>query len=192
MERPDVTFYFDFIDPLSYLLDLELTAVATPDDRVVRYAPFELRPPPTALTTPADAELVWRWREARAIADVQGVALVEPAVVPWSRKAHELRLFAASHDLGDEARTAIFAAFFASGLDIGRVDVLVGIARGLGLDTTETKAVLDVDRFEADVSASRVAAIAAGVHDAPVVIGGSDRVEGYRNRTDLSTFLRHT
>jgi predicted DsbA family dithiol-disulfide isomerase len=97
--------------------------------------------------------------------------------VPWTRKAHELHAFASARDLGDRVRAAIFEAYFDAGRDIGRVDVLVDVAAAAGIDRTEAKAVLDVDRHGAEVAAVRAEAVELGVDDVPTV-----RVDGRLER----------
>lgn len=187
------TFYFDFIDPLSYLTELELEALGAASSASVRRIGFELRPPPEPLTIVEDPALAERWGEARSLArTMEGVALEPPALVPWTRKAHELHLFAASKERADAVRSGIYEAYFRLGRDIGRVDVLVDIAREVGLDATESKAALDVDRFAADVASLRSVARASGVRDTPAFVRGDARLEGFHNRTRLGTFLRES
>lgn len=196
MNIQPVHIYFDFIDPLSYLLARELEVVLAElraadggDTFDVRWTPFELRPPPTPLTTSDDPTLAARWHQARALEVAAGLEFRPGHLVPWTRKAHELLLHAATANLQETVRTAIFECWLLEGRDIGRVDVLVELARDAGLDVTETKAVLDVDRFEADVAAAREAALSAGITNTPLLARGDRRLEGFHNRTALGTFL---
>ncbi len=189
MSDPAVTIHFDFVDPLSYLLARELAALVPTSDGRLSWSPFELHPPPTPLVTVDDPSLQGRWAEARRLAAHRGVELAPPRLVPWTRKAHELVLHAAETDLDDAVRDRIFEAYMREGRDIGRVDVLVALASDAGLDRTRTKAVLDVDRFEARVAALREAAAAEGVTDAPTVVHGAGRLEGFHNRDRLGTLL---
>ena len=189
MADPCAHFYFDFVDPLSYLLELELgRAERTLPIRVCR-VPFELRPPPAPLTDIRDGSWPRRWEEARRLAAELDLPLDPPRLVPWSRKAHELHMFACARDMGAAVRHAIFDAYCARGRDIGRIDELVEIGRSVGLDRTETKAVLDVDRHEPDVVSARGAADSVGVTDVPMIAVGGRLVEGFRNHADLSTLL---
>jgi len=180
--------YFDFVDPLSYLVARELTDLTEADMAAVVWLPFELRPPPTPLITTSDPSLADRWRQARAEASRMGIELAPAELVPWTRKAHELMVHAG--DGSGTLRMRIWEAYLIHGQDIGRVDVLVGLARDAGLDATESKAVLDVDRYEAEVAELRGDALAADVRDAPTIVRGSRRIEGFHNRTALGTFLR--
>ena len=63
-----VTLYFDFIDPLSYLVDQELEALENDLEIDVRRAAFEVRPPPAPLTDTMDPFWANRWRLATDIA----------------------------------------------------------------------------------------------------------------------------
>jgi len=184
---PAPRLYFDLVDPLSYLVERELGSLET--GALVERVPFELRPPPRPLVLIDDDTLAERWAAARSLAARAGLALSPPRLVPWSRKAHELVALAAAHGVADLVRRAAFDAYMLGGQDIGRVDVLVEIAREAGLDRTEAKAVLDVDRHEEDVLAARRRATADRVEDAPVLVGRSGRLEGFHNREALRTFL---
>jgi predicted DsbA family dithiol-disulfide isomerase len=91
--------------------------------------------------------------------------------------------------VGDAAHRAVFDAVFLEGRDVGRVDVLVELAGGLGLDATETKATLDVDRYAPDVVAARAAAARSGVAASPALVSGHGTLQGFHNRDALRTFL---
>jgi predicted DsbA family dithiol-disulfide isomerase len=175
------TFFFDFVDPLSYLQDIEIDALGGHVERIG----FELAPPPSPLGSVRDE----RWAARYAAAVAQGVTLAPPALVPWTRKAHELHVHARESGRGDEVRRAIFEAYFTKGDDIGRVDRLVALAVALGFDRTGVKAVLDVDRHEEDVSAARRAAAEAGIVDTPTLVIGARTLRGFHNRRDLGSLL---
>jgi 2-hydroxychromene-2-carboxylate isomerase len=183
--------YFDFVDPISYLLDGEVRAVeAGLDVQVIRLG-VEVNPPPYALGRPDDELWEPRWAEAAEIAGRLGRTLAVPALVPWSRKAHELVEHAreTAEDRVAELRDAVFRAYFGEGRDIGRVDVLVALADAVGLDRTEAKAVLDVDRFGNTVARRRDEVVGAGLRVIPTLVIGDRRLEGFHNRASLSTFL---
>jgi predicted DsbA family dithiol-disulfide isomerase len=145
-----VRFYFDFVDPLSYLQEIELAGLGAVGS--IEPIGFELAPPPAPLTSVADERWQRRYAEARTLPAADGVTLAPPPLVPWTRKAHELHLLARESGRADEVRRAIFEAYFGRGEDIGRVDRLVEVAAGLGLDRTTVKAALDVDRFDEEVA----------------------------------------
>jgi len=185
MSSTPVRLYFDFVDPLSYVANHALAG----GGREVEWVGFELVPPPSPLTGGDDGRWVARRTAAAPSAARLGLEIGTPALVPWSRKAHELHLHAAEHGKGAEVRAAIFDAYFRQGRDIGRVDVLVEVAASVGLDRTATKAVLDVDRHEAEVVAARREATEAGVTDVPSHSVAGRVVEGFPDPTDHGTLL---
>ena len=191
-----IDIWFDFIDPASVLLMLEIetaTIEGMPWTREceMRWLPLELRPPSTPLVGIDAAAIAPLWEEARPIAAHAGVELAPPALVPWTRKAHELIAHAAEQDLSTATilRLAVAKAYAIQGRDIGRVDVLVEIGIEHGLDRTETKAVLDVDRYEGAVAAMMSAAAGAQVTRTPTIVTGAQRFEGFHNRIALGTLL---
>jgi predicted DsbA family dithiol-disulfide isomerase len=189
MNPSSARFYFDYVDPLSYLVELELRAAETALGARVTRVPMELREPPEPMMDPQSATWARRVEEAAGQAARMGVHLAPQRMVPWTRKAHELVLHARTHGLGPAAHDALFESVFLGGLDIGRVDVLVDLAVSLGLDATGTKAALDVDRYAEDVSGARAAALAGGIHGVPSLVAGDHRLEGFHNRDALGTFL---
>jgi len=189
-DHPPATLYFDFVDPLSFLMDREISEAEASSGIHVRRIGIEINPPPLPLAESGDPLWAERWSRAAALADGLDLALERPSIVPWSRKAHELVWHAEEHGAADEIRSAVFRAFFLEGLDIGRVDVLVSLAGRAGLDVTETKAVLDVDRFSASVSDRRDEVVASGVDAVPSLVAGARSLQGFHNRASLGTFLR--
>jgi predicted DsbA family dithiol-disulfide isomerase len=182
--------FFDYVDPLSYLLEREISGLL-PELAVasLRPVPVELRPPPEPMLDPEGEGWTERWIAACALAADRDIRFRDPAVVPWTRKAHELVLHAESQGLGGGAHRALFDAFLLEGRDIGRVDVLVEIARSLGLDPTGAKAVLDVDRYSDEVSAFGDRARALGIDAPPALTFGDATLQGFHNRDALRTFL---
>lgn len=193
MSQPSVSCYFDFVDPLSFLLSRALETLIEEGAEgaiPIVWSPFELRPPPAELVLVEDPAFTGRWAHARDAGRELGLDLRPPRLMPSSRKAHELHLHAISKGVGPTVRDSIFGAYLLEAKDIGRVDVLVQIAVGAGLDATETKAVLDVDRFQQDVSEARQAAIGEGITAPPTLVRGTARLEGFHKGTTVGTFLR--
>jgi len=187
MPVTDIRLFFDFVDPLCWLVERALTALEAAGAPPVQRVGCELRPPPAALTRVADP--FWADRLAAAARADPDVTLRPGAVVPWSRKAHELHLHAAAHDAAQAVRRRIYEAHFERGRDIGRVDELVRVAEAAGLDATEAKAALDVDKHLADVLAARRSALEAGFTDLPALVVAGKVVQGFHNLSDLSTLL---
>ncbi len=189
MSHPVARFYFDFVDPLSYLTEIGLRALGPSVASGIERVGFELVPPPAPLSGVDDPRWAVRWAEARPAAADAGVRLAPPRLVPWTRKAHELHLHALEHGRAADVRLAIFTAYFERGEDIGRVDRLVEVAAALGLDAAAARTVLGVDRHEPEIVAARGAATAAGVEDVPTISVRGTLVRGFHNRGDLGTLL---
>lgn len=181
------TFFFDFVDPASYLVGCVLDDLGAAGD--VEWRGFEVRPPPEPMIDPGEGR--WAAYQARMgeRAASLGVPMAVPAFVPWTRKAHELVELAREKGSPDAVRRALFRAHFVDGADIGRVDFLAGIAAEAGLDGGEALAVLGVDRLAEVVAASRAAAVARGVTKAPVLVSGSRRLEGFRPAGEIARWL---
>jgi predicted DsbA family dithiol-disulfide isomerase len=183
------TLVFDFVDPGSYLAWEVLGRVLGPErEHRVHPHPLELRPPPAPLIRTGDPE--WQaMDEAMArIAEGLGVSFSPPAFVPWTRKAHELALHAAEKGKLDQAVDRLFRTRFREGGDLGRVDLLLTVATGIGLDQAEARTVLGVDRFAPAVEEARAEALDAGIRGVPTLVERSDqeqpwgriRMEGFR------------
>jgi 2-hydroxychromene-2-carboxylate isomerase len=182
---PLATLWFDFVDPLSYLLELEMRSAESALPGPVERVGLEIVPPPAPLAGLDDAP--WSERFALALHAAGTAALGRPRILPWTRKAHELHLHAAGLGKAGEVRLAVFQAYFERGEDIGRIDRLVAIAEGCGLDPATARTVLGVDRHEEEVLAARAAAAAAGVTDVPALVVAGRIHRGFHNRAALLT-----
>src|SRR5690606_28717138 len=159
-----------YVDPLSLLLDLEVRALEQDGLARVTRLPWELRAPPAPVLRPEDPLWARRWEDAQRLARTRGLTLRAPTLVPWSRKAHELAQHAREKGRFREVHEALFAAFLQEGRDIGRIDVLVQVAGEAGLDRTEAKAVLDVDRHTAVLDGLRGEAERLGIRGVPTIL----------------------
>jgi len=151
--------------------------------------PFEMRPVPLELIDGMDPD----WRAyGETVGDLAREAEIQmafPSFIPWSRKAHELRLHAAESGLESKMHEEIFSARFRDGADVGRVDLLVAAAERVGLDLSETKAVLDVDKHRDRVVELRREAEAEGVRRVPTLRSRSVSLEGPASMGELRHFL---
>ena len=90
-------------------------------------------------------------------------------------------------------RDALYAAYFGEGLDIGRIDVLVEIGTGVGLDRTALKVSLDIDQQTAAVDADRAEAQALRLSAVPAFIGSDGmqpaRLMGLRDYEALKAWV---
>ena len=186
-DRPPVL-YFDFTDTGSRLAAHLIDEAGAAD--AVQWRGLELRPPPQPLIDPTVP--TWHDYHARVtgLAHGIGIPMGTPDLVPWTRKAHELAGFARERDCDQTVRRALFEAHFVDRIDIGRIDLLVDIAHRAGLDRTESRAVLDVDRYTDIVIGHREAADAHEVMTVPTLVVGDRRLEGLAGAADLARWKR--
>jgi predicted DsbA family dithiol-disulfide isomerase len=184
--------FYDYIDPLSLLLEHDVLALESEEWTSVARHPLELRAPPAALIDPRDPLWQRRWDEAARLAGERGIALHRPALVPWSRKAHELALHAREKDLFAQIHAALYQAHLIEGRDIGRVDVLVELAEKVGLDPQEARIVLGVDRHAATLDGLRGEAERLGVRGVPTLLVAGERIEGVLPREALRALLEES
>lgn len=160
------TLFSDFTCPFSYVTEAALARVES--EVAVTFRALELFPAPSRLPLGGPAV-----DDALPLADTLGLPMRRPPVAARTRKAHELARFGAAKGMERAMRSALFAAYFADGRDIGRIDVLVEIAAALGLDASETKVVLDVDTFAAEVMSGSAEARRLGIAGVPALLLGS-------------------
>ncbi len=186
---PALFFFFDYVDPGSYLVHRQLDLLLADGVGPILH-PFEVRPVPQELMDGADPEWIDYGQIVADHARESKIELSLPSFIPWSRKAHELRLHAAEHGLAIRMHEELFSARFEEGVDIGRVDLLVATAERIGLDTSEAKAVLDIDKYRDRIVALRVEAEAEGVRSVPTLRSGTVSLEGPPSMGELRQFLR--
>lgn len=189
MSSSTVEYFYDYVDPASYLVDHLLRDLAPAAGITVSPRPFEIRRPPAPLVDARSPD--WReyLEEMREIAGEVGLSLHPPPLVPWSRKAHELALHAREEDRFGVVHAALYRAYFADGRDIGRVDVLVDVAADAGLDRSGAKAVLDVDRHLSHLEEARSRAERLGVRGVPTLLAEGRKLEGFHSRPEIRSFL---
>ncbi len=182
---------YDYVDPGSYLATHLLDRwIAGEGWRVeIDWAPLELSVPPEAPVDPEATAWSAMTRVIHRHALEAEIPFDPPARIPWSRKAHELALHARDRGCFESVHRSLFEAHFSGSGDIGRIDVLVGIAAAEGLDPAEVRTVLGVDRFRTEVERLREAVRCAGVRGVPTFESGGARLEGLRAPSALRAFL---
>lgn len=161
MTQRVVELFGDYACPFSYLA--ERVAQALREEGIgVAHRAFELSP----VGMPA---VEWPEGVERIAAEWQ-VRLRRPARAVRTGKAHEAAKQAAARGAHAAMHDAIFRAHFVDGRDIGRIDVLAMIAAGVGLDASEMRVVLDVDRWADEVAADRMRATRLGIDATPALV----------------------
>ena len=193
MSVPSVAhFFFDYVDPASFLVERHISALEPTLDVMVERAPYELRLPPSPLIDPTYEPWRARWSAAHAAARALEVPLTAPRLIPWTRKAHELAFQAREENRFDGVHLVLFDAFHLHGRDLGRVDVLLELAVKCGMDLTHTKAVLDVDRHTGAIERARAEAERLGVPGVPALLAHGRNLIGLQERGTILSFLQAT
>jgi predicted DsbA family dithiol-disulfide isomerase len=86
--------------------------------------------------------------------------------------AHEAALWADQHGDGEAFRRAVYRAYFADNLNIGSVDVLAGLADGLGLRSDDLRDALAIGSYRERVQEQFDYARAVGVTGVPAYVAG--------------------
>ena len=180
-------FYYDFIDPGSYVVSQMIDRAGVEES--FSWFGLELRPPPAPMVDSRHS--AWRSRHSEALrfARPLDLPMCEPEFLPWTRKAHELCEFAREHDRFHAVRRALFRAHFVDRVDIGRIDLLNELAHEAGLDRTETRAVLDVDRYEEAILRTREVALERKIKVVPTVITASGRLDDTGSLREIQQLL---
>lgn len=193
MPEDPLVVYTDYVAPACYLVEPVLDALQRNGMSVER-RPFELFPAPLPLPDFGSVADTAAWREVIEPLGVRhGLTMHRPRRAVRTRKAHEAVLYARSEGRGDALHRAIFAAYYAEGLDIARVDVLVRLGETIGLGRSALKVVLDLDTYADEVAAMRAAALRSGIAAAPAFLaarGGRARtLIGYHDERDVRGWL---
>lgn len=103
-------------------------------------------------TETVSSRLCLKYGEERGLQMLQALQKAGESVnITWSdrrfavntTRSHALVKFAKAHNLQNEIMDAIFRAYFENCIDINNIDVLVSIARQVGLDELETRLFLE-------------------------------------------------
>ena len=106
-------------------------------------------------------------------------------------KAHELLHYAKTQGLQLETKEALLRAYFIDGGHVGRIDDLVELAAGLGMDAGEVRAALETERHLPDVKADMAQATAYGIQGVPFfVFEGQYGVSGAQESATFANVLQ--
>lgn len=167
----------DYVCPFCVLEEPVLDQVreAYGADVEIEWRAYELRPEPVPTLDPDGEYLHSIWaRAVYPMAEQRGMPLRLPPVQPRSRLAHEAERFARAAGLGDPMRRALFRAFFEDGRDIGCIEVLMDIAREVGVDADGLRHALDRGEYTDAVVDDRRLAEEIGIHGVPALLVARD------------------
>ncbi len=127
----------------------------------------------------------------RATAQELGLPLGTRDKTYNSRLAQELGLWAEDQGKGSQFHLAAFHAYFAEGLNLAKMDILLELTRKAGLSAKEAEEIL-VDRtYKAKVDRDWADSRLKGITAVPTFVMGRHKVVGaqnYQTLTELVTF----
>lgn len=107
--------------------------------------------------------------------------------------AHRLIHWAETQGLGHTLKQGLFAAYFSEQRDVSDAAVLIDVAENAGLDATEAKAVLDGQRYAAEVRQQENVWIQNNIRGVPAIIFDNKHLvtgaQGVENYTRILTQL---
>lgn len=140
-----------------------------------------------------DEEYIRRaWeRSVLPLSRQMGVEMQRPEVRPRTRLAHEAADFARTAGRGEAMASALLAAYFQQGRDIGQIDVLCEVGREAGLETGALRACLEERSRKSAVEGELNLARAYGIRAVPTfIIGGRYLLQGLVGEEDLVRVIR--
>jgi predicted DsbA family dithiol-disulfide isomerase len=163
----------------------------------IKWAAFPLHPetPEEGMTLEAlfagrDYDIEASKQRLRLVAKDLGLPLGDRKMTYNSRLAQELAKWAESQGKGDPFHEAVFRAYYVNGINIGKVEELVTLARSVGLPEKEARSVLEQrthrKAVEADWSRSRQ----LGVTAVPTFVVDHQSVVGAQPYEVLEQFLK--
>lgn len=148
----------------------------------VTWRPYELRPP-EAPPLPPDYEARYQERIRAGWPRVEQIARERFGLelkrreggprAPRTRLAHTGAQYAIEQGRGEAYHRAMFRAYWQELRDIGEIETLVAIARGVGLDEAAFRIALTHPRYEALVLEAEEWATRAGLGGVPAFILGN-------------------
>lgn len=127
----------------------------------------------------------------RQVADELGLPLGERKKTYNSRLAQELAKWAESEQKGDPFHEAVFRAYFVDGINIGRVDELVVLAKSVSLSGEKARSVLELRTFKEAVDSDWERSRALGITGVPTFVIDHQATVGFQAYKDLEEFLKH-
>jgi predicted DsbA family dithiol-disulfide isomerase len=162
----------------------------------VRWIPFPLHPatPQEGLTLeelfagrPVDIkQIVARLKQT---ADELGLPFGDRKKTYNSRLAQELAKWAESKGKADLFHGAVFRAYFVDGINIGKADELVGVAKSVGLPEAEARSILDLRTFKEAVDSDWLRSHNLGIRAVPTFFIDDRVLVGFPPYELLEQFL---
>ena len=166
---------------------------------VIKWVHFPLHPETPAegisiaeLFAGRDIDLQAMYELMKALMDEEGLPYGQRTHTYNSRLAQELGKWADTQPGGEAIHDALYRAYFVEGLNIGDVDVLVGIADRVGLPPEAARQVLEQRSFSAAVDDDWAKSRAIGITGVPTFIAGGYGVVGAQPYETLELLVNRT
>jgi predicted DsbA family dithiol-disulfide isomerase len=138
--------------------------------------------------SPADIESMRQ--RLKGAADEVGLPMGERKYTFNSRLAQELAKWAESKGKGDQFHQAVFRAYYADGRNIGKIDVLVDLAKAIGLPEQEARSTLESRAYREAVDSDWAKCRALNVTAVPTFVVNGQRVVGAQPYTALEQLVK--
>ncbi len=126
----------------------------------------------------------------KQVAGELGLPLADRTKTYNSRLAQELSKWAEAEGKGDEFHNAVFRAYFVEGMNIAKVDTLVGLSESIGLPGDEARRVVQERTIREAVDAEWTRSRVLGIAAVPTVIMGARGIAGFQPYEVLEQFLK--
>jgi predicted DsbA family dithiol-disulfide isomerase len=161
----------------------------------IRWVHFPLHPDtPNAGLALADLfkgrDLAGMQKQMQARMEEAGLEYGDRSMTYNSRLAQELAKWADTQVGADAIHMALFRAYFVANLNIAQIDVLLEIARSVGLDAVQAGKVLEQRTFQAQVDKDWKYSYATGITGVPAFLSQNQVVVGCQPYEVLERFVQ--
>ena len=125
----------------------------------------------------------------RQVAGELGLPLGKRKKTYNSRLAQELGKWAESKGKGDPFHEAIFRTYFVNGVNIGKVDDLVDLAKSIGLPEEEARSILELRAFKEAVDSDWLRSHTLGITAVPTFFVNDRVIVGFPPYELLEQYL---
>ncbi|TNF07734.1 MAG: hypothetical protein EP317_04225 [Bacillota bacterium] len=188
-------FWIDYNNPICYKQHKVLEAFLkkhTFDDLELLYRNYEMIPN----FEPSESCTFYELMSKHYVATLDEVKAMYPDIPTHFRPvkvhdAHRLSHLAKKEDCAFTYHQALFKAYYEDKKDISRHDVLIDIAKLIGLDTSKAIDLLSSDHFHDQVNQNRENAILKGIFELPHMrIDGKIKLSGFHDEPELYLHLK--
>jgi predicted DsbA family dithiol-disulfide isomerase len=138
--------------------------------------------------SPADIESMRQ--RLKGTADEVGLPMGDRKYTYNSRLAQELAKWAESEGKGDQFHEAVFRTYYVDGKNIGRVDVLIDLAKAVGLPDMQAKSVLELRTYREAIDSDWTTSRALNITAVPTFIVKDRRIVGAQPYEALEQFVK--